>query len=213
MSHSYRRAGTAVGIGLILSVITQAAYMVFLSGQPRATHADKVQYWAERGGDVAMIWTSEVLIFTMITIAAIVVAIRGADKTAAWVALAVAGLFNALQAAMGQSMFEPLTLAGEEFSGIYGAVLLGAFFFYFLAKALIGLSAISFGLMLLKSASMPMKALAAIGIITGLAAAVINIAALPQGMALTFMAGASGTLATLVCGIMALVIARQQPAD
>ena len=209
MSISFRSAGTAVGIGLIVSVLTQAAYMAFLGGPGKEGMA---AYMINRWTDIAMVWTTEVAAFSVIAVAGIVAAIRGAPVGTAWVALAIAALFNALQAGIGLSLFKPLALAGADFSAITTAVVAGAFFFYFLAKAMIGCAAVGFGLLLLKSASMPMKALAAIGIITGLAAAVINIAALPQGMTLTFMAGASGTLATLVCGIMALVIARQSPA-
>lgn len=207
------RAGTLIGAALIVSVISQIYYMTRLGGpqasDPAAgvTHADVVHYFTVRWPEVASVWTVEVAAFSILAVAALVALVRGAPSPAAWAALSLAGLLSLIQLGFGLTMFPAAATAGEEFAPVLDVIVGGAFFFYFLAKALIGLAGIGLGLVLWRAGSGAAKAVGALSVLVGLAAAAANIATLPQGMALILPAGATGTLAALFTGLAAWMVA------
>lgn len=198
MTITTRRAGAIVAAALIVTVITQIVYFTVLA------EVGIVEGWPLR----STLWTIEVLAFTLMAVAALAAMARDADRSLIWSALAVSAFINVIQAGIGLSMFLPATQAGEAFAPLMGTLVAGAFFFYFLAKLLIGLAAMGFGLILFRDARASVKAFGALTMVAGLAAAAANIAALPQGTALIFIAGATGTLAALVTGIATFVITR-----
>ncbi|MEO1044748.1 MAG: hypothetical protein AAFX04_04840 [Pseudomonadota bacterium] len=178
--------GRAVALTLFVTIATQILYIATLSG------VGIVEGWPLR----STIWTVETVAFTMMAVAAMAAMVEDQTRRVIWAMLAVSALFNALQAGIGLSMFLPATQAGEDFAPLMTTVLAGAFLFYFLAKVLIGMAGIGFGLSLWNGGGIA-KALAVLAILTGLAATAVNILALPQGLALIQPAGATGTLATL----------------
>lgn len=200
-----RRSGLLIAAMLLVSVLTQIFYVTGL-GEPDSF----AQSWA----DIARptVWMIELAAFTVITVSAIVASARSNVMSAAWAALALFGLFNIVQVSMGLSMFGPLSSAGEAAAPVFSAVLAGAFFFYFLAKALLGMAAIGFGIVLLSSGAKLSKLAGILAVLSGIAAAAINIFALPQGMAHVQIAGASGTLATLFAAIAIIVMSRRMTA-
>ncbi len=204
MSAVVSRSATLIASMLLISVLTQILYVAGL-GEPDSF----AQPWA----DIVRpsIWMAELAAFSLITVAAIVVSARSDVMPAAWVAIALFGLFNMVQVSLGLSMFGPLSDAGEAIAPVFGAVLAGAFFFYFLAKALIGIAGIGFGIALL---GMPVKLAKPIGILailTGLIALAVNIFALPQAMTHMQLAGATGTLAALFTAIAIFLLSRREP--
>ncbi len=68
----------------------------------------------------------------------------------AWAGIALFGVFNLVQVGLGLFAFGPLLEAGEPLSPVFQAVLGTAFFFFFAAKALIGLAGIVSGASLWK---------------------------------------------------------------
>ncbi|MBC2778177.1 hypothetical protein [Parasphingopyxis marina] len=215
MDMTTKGAGTIIAIALIVSIATQIFYMATLGGpQPSdpaagVTHADVVAYFTERWAEIAAVWMIELAAFALIAIAALVAMTRGAPMSWAWGALALAGAFNLIQLGMGLAMFKPAATGGAELQPVLDIIVSGAFFFYFLAKALIGLAGIGFGLALWREPSAMTKVVAISSILVGAAAAIANIATLPQGMALIFPAGATGTAAALFTGLAAMLVARQ----
>jgi hypothetical protein len=216
MDQNTQRAGNLVAIALIVSIVTQVVYMAILGGPSPSdpaqgvTHADVVRYFTERWTEIGTVWMIELAAFSVLAVAALVALARGAAAPAAWGALALAGIFNMIQVGFGLSMFQPAATADETLEPVLGVIVSGAFFFYFLAKALIGLAGAGFGLSLFRSVSGPPKAVGALAIPVGLAAAAINILAMPQGTALTLAAGATGTAAALFTGLAAMLVARKQ---
>lgn len=214
--HQTRRAGLIVAGTLIASVVTQAAYMLTLGGPTASdpsvgtTNADRALYFTERWPTIATIWTVELAAFLLMAVAALVALGRGVALRPAWAALALAGVFNALQVGIGLSMFRPAVTAGDALEPLFTTVLGGAFFFYFVAKALIGLASVGAGLILLRAPGGAAKAVGVVAGLIGLAAAVLNIAAVAIGRSLTFPAGASGTAAALTAGLaLAMIVARE----
>jgi len=215
MDTTTRRAGTLIAAALIISVATQIFYMMTLGGpQPSdpaagVTNADIVAYFTDRWAEVATVWMIELAAFAVVAVAGLMALVRGTAAPTAWAAVMLAGIFNVIQISIGLSMFKPAALAGEALAPVFLTIVAGAFLFYFLAKVLIGLAGIGLGLVLFSSASMPAKAIGVLSILVGLAAAALNIFAIPQGLTLVFEAGAAGTLAALTTGIAAWMVTRQ----
>lgn len=192
MGQTYQISVKTVAASLLLTVILQIAYLAALAD------VGIVEGWPLRSA----IWTIELLLFSIIAVTAFVALIRANQMQLAWSAIAMFGLVNVIQAGIGLSMFLPATEAGDDFAPLMETVLAGAFVFYFLAKVLIGFATISFGLLLLKGQTGLSKAVGAISSLAGLAALGLNIAALPTALTLVIPAGASGTLATLLLGLI-----------
>ncbi|WP_164116224.1 hypothetical protein [Sphingorhabdus sp. Alg239-R122] len=209
MSSTLKNAGLLTGGALIVSVVTQIVYMMTLGGADEPTHAGYTAYFAERGAEIGTVWMIELAAFTLVTVAALTALARQCAMPAAWAALALSGVFNAIQVAMGLSFFPAIISAGEEFFPLFRVVVAGAFFFYFLAKVLIGLAAAGFGMSLLRSAGIAAKTVGGLALLSGVAATIVNIIALPQGTGLVFPAGATGTAAAFIGGIAILMAVRQ----
>ena len=214
MTTPLRNATVLVGAALLVSVVTQLLYMATLGGPAPSdpsqgvTHADRALYFTQNWNGIASIWMTELAAFTLIAVAGLVALVRGAPVAAAWAALAVSGLCNMVQVGIGLSMFQPSVTAGDALEPMFRTVLAGAFFFYFLAKVLIGLAGIGLGIAWLRHPTVSARVFGGITALVGLAAAVANTLALPQGLALTQMAGGTGTLAALFTSIAALFAAR-----
>lgn len=140
------------------------------------------------------IWFGELFAFLSIALAAFTLAIRRPDQAVLWVTLAIAGILNVLQVAVGLTMFGP---ASEGEPQLIATVLAGAFFLSFLAKFLLAGTGIAFGLIA--------KGLGGLTIIAGPAAAALNLLAMIESKAWMAAAGASGTAATGLLAILLLV--------
>lgn len=216
MTQYSRHAAKLVAIGLLATVVTQILYMASLGGPQPAdpavgvTNADAARYFTERWAEIAAVWTSEVVAFIAIAIGALIALAHRPEATIAWAALLLSAIFNILQAGIGLSMFAPAATAGETLAPVATTIVAGAFFFYFLAKLLIGIAGIAIGMRLLGGAGAGRKAAAILALLSGAAAAALNLAALPQGMALVLPAGAAGSIAALCVGIAFLVYAQDR---
>lgn len=214
MDMTARRAGNWIAGALILSVVTQIIYMATLGGPSASdpaigvTQDDRVRYFTERWPEIAAVWMTELAAALAMSTAALIVLVQRVPAPGAWAALLLAGLANTVQIAMGLAMFRPAATAGAELEPVLTLVIQGAFFFYFLAKVLIGLAGIGLGLALWGRATGMAKVIALAAIAVGAVAAAVNILALPQAMALVFPAGATGTAAALTTGLAALFVAR-----
>ena len=103
-------------------------------------------------------------------------------------------------------MFLPATeMAGRE-SPLMATILAGAFLFFFLAKALIGMAGVGLGLSLFRNGGAAAKTVGGLAILTGVIGAAANIIAMPLGMDLVFQAGAAGTVATVFAAIAAWMV-------
>ncbi len=180
-----------VAILLIVTVATQIGYVVLLKD------VGIIEGWPLR----STIWAIETLAFSLLAVAALTVLGGGERHRFVWAAIAVSGLFNALQAGIGLSMFLPPSQAGDSGKLLFDTVLAGAFLFFFLAKVLIGLASIILGLALFQMRGTGGKIIGVLAMLSGVAAVALNSIALPQGLALVFPAGAAGTVATLALAI------------
>ena len=191
MSQNNLSISKIVAISLLLTVVSQVAYMAALSD------VGIVEGWPVRSA----IWTIELLLFSIIAAAGFIGLIRTSKSQLIWSAIAMSGLINIIQAGIGLSMFLPATEAGEDFAPLMETVLAGAFVFYFLAKVFIGFAAMACGLLIFRRGTVLFKVTGVLTGVSGLSALGLNIAALPQGLALVLPAGASGTIATLFLAI------------
>ncbi|MEP2988834.1 MAG: hypothetical protein ABJN65_02200 [Parasphingorhabdus sp.] len=200
MEPAHQNLSKIVAASLLLTVVSQIVYMAALSD------IGIVEGWPLR----STIWTIELLLFSIIATTGFASLVRTSQLHLAWAAIAVFGLVNIIQAGIGLSMFLPATEAGEDFAPLWDTVLAGAFVFFFLAKVFIGFAAMAFGLRLFRGQTSMSKGIGIITAIAGFAAVVLNIAALPQGLALVFPGGASGTLATLLLAVAIWLNARSE---
>ena len=198
MERRLRNTARTVAFAVLVTVVTQLIYIVVLGD------VGIVEGWPLRSA----VWTIEIVAFALIATASFTAMVRDPVNVYAWSALAVSGLLNMLQAGIGLSMFLPSTQAGESFAPIAGAIVAGAFLFYLLAKLLIGLAAIGFGLTLFGDERSAIKLAGGITIVAGLAATALCIFALPQGMAQIYIAGAAGTAAALFTAIAIFLASR-----
>ncbi|WP_339826059.1 hypothetical protein [uncultured Parasphingorhabdus sp.] len=198
MPQTTRNIAIFVSILLLLTVATQSLYLATLSG------VGIVDGWPLR----STIWTTEILLFTGITIASLVGLVRSSDMQWGWAALLVSGLINILQSGIGLSMFLPATKAGAEFAPLMGTLLAGSFLFYNLAKAILGLVALIFGLSLFRNDKTFGKVVGLVSMLAGVIAIVLNIAAVRLGLGSVPFSGASGSVATLFAGCAIWLSAR-----
>lgn len=198
MNHasSARIAARWVAIALLATVTTQIIYL-FVDDITAATGGAPVR---------AVLWTTEVVAFTLVAVAAFSAAIRTKVVQTALIAIAVGGVLNALQSGIGLSILIPGSEGGEEAAPIVGAMLGFAFMLYYLAKALFGMAAIGCGLCAFSSGLGAARGLGFLTMVAGVAAAVVNIAALPQSFDLMMLAGALGTLATAMVALLLLIL-------
>ena len=184
----YRRF---VAILLLITVASQIAYLALLRD------VGIVEGWPLR----SIIWTIETVTFSLLAVAALAALASGERHRLVWAAVAVSGIFNALQAGMGLSMFLAPTQAGDTGKLLFDTVLAGAFLFFFLAKVLIGVASAMLGVALFQQGSGLGKIMGVLSVIAGIAAVALNTLALPQGLAMVFPAGAAGTVATVMLAI------------
>jgi hypothetical protein len=190
----------AIALALLATVLTQIFYVATLA------EVGMVEGWPTR----SIVWSIETLVFALLAVAALAAASADGRYRLVWAAIAVSGTMNAIQAGIGLSMFLPPTEAGESGKVVFDTVLAGAFLFFFLAKALLGLAAVGLGSALLRKEAMPMKIVGGLAILAGISAALLNVAALPQGLALVMPAGAAGTAATLLLAIAAWLVSSEK---
>lgn len=214
MDIARNRAVTTVSIALIATVVLQIVYMAFLGGpKPEEagaalTNADVIRYFDERGGVITTVWLIEALAFMAIALGSFVALARGAALPLAWAALGLFGVFNLVQIGMGLAMFEPAARAGGDDSSVFFLFVSGAFFFFYLAKAFLGIAAVTFAIRLVASRAGGMKVLGAITAVAGIAALGLNIAAMAMGNPVLFLAGAAGTVAALLTASVAGIALR-----
>lgn len=181
---------------LLVTVASQIVYLVMLKD------VGLVEGWPLR----SVIWTIETVTFSLLAVAALAVLASGERHRLIWAAIAVSGVFNAIQAGIGLSMFLPPTQAGDAGKLLFDTVLAGAFLFFFLAKVLLGVASAMLGAALFGAGGTLSKIIGALSVIAGIAAVALNAVALPQGLALVFPAGAAGTVATLMLAIATWVV-------
>ena len=194
-----RQISISVSAMLLLTVISQLVYAATLSG------VGLVEGWPLRSA----IWTTELLLFCSIAIASLVGLTRSTDMQWGWSALVVAGFINMIQSGIGLSMFLPATEAGPEFAPLMSTVLAGSFLFYFLAKVVLGLTAILFGASLFRKDNMVGRTLGLVSVIAGVIAIALNVAAVRMGLGAVPLAGLSGATATFFAGCAIWFSARQ----
>ncbi|AMO71330.1 hypothetical protein [Sphingorhabdus sp. M41] len=190
MPQTTRSIAITVSIMLLLTVATQSLYIVTLKG------VGIIDGWPLR----STIWTTEILLFTGITVASLVGLVRSPAMQWGWAALVAAGLINIVQSGIGLSMFLPAAKAGPEFAPLMGTLLAGSFLFYNLAKAIIGLAALLFSLTLFRDDSKKIRVIGLITMIAGVIAIVLNMAAVRSGLGSVPFSGGSGAIATLFSG-------------
>lgn len=185
MQTDFKRSTTIVALALLATVLTQVLYVTVLGD------AGLVEGWGMRSA----LWTTETIAFALAAVAALVALVSGGMLRTTFAGIAVASLFNAIQAGIGLGTFLPLGEAGDTQGPVLGAMLGFAFLFYFLAKSILGLAAIAVGRLLL-TGSTGHKVLGGLAILAGLAAFVLNGWATLGGQGMTMPAGAAGTVAT-----------------
>ena len=191
MPQPTRNIAISISIMLLLTVASQLLYTATLSG------VGLVEGWPLR----STIWTAEILLFSGIAIASIIGLVRSSEMQLGWAALFVAGLINMVQSGIGLSMFIPATNAGEDFAPLMGTVLAGSFLFYNLAKAILGVAALVFGLQLFRTNKSVGRVIGLLSVIAGVVAIALNVAAVHLGLGKVSLAGASGAIATFFAGI------------
>ena len=187
-----RRYILALAALLVVTVATQIFYVTVVSGSENETLRP-------------LTWFTELFAFAGIAIIAHTLAARRPGQGLAWSTIAFAGVLNTFQVGIGLSMFGPAMEAGDTTPQLFAAVLAGAFFFYFLAKLLLGVAAIVLGLPALRSAGMFGKAAGGVALLAGVAAIGLSLLAMIDAKTWTFSAGAAGTVVTAV---LAIIIAR-----
>ncbi len=203
MPQTTRHIAIFISIMLLLTVATQSLYVATLSG------VGIVDGWPLR----STIWTTELLLFTSIAIASLVGLVRSSHLQWGWAALLVSGLINILQSGIGLSMFLPAAKAGIEFAPLMGTLLAGSFLFYNLAKAILGLVALIFGLSLFRNDRTIARVIGLVSMVAGVIAIVLNIAAVRLGLGTVPFSGASGSVATLFAGCAIWLSARPTKRD
>lgn len=184
---------------LLLTVATQVFYVAVV---------------ADAGANTPLrplTWFVELAAFLIIVVLGLTLATRQPAAATWWSAIALSGLLNLLQVAIGLSMFNPAMEAGEGQEQLFATVLAGAFFLYFLAKLVLGMAAVALGAAAWRLGRGAARVVGAVGVASGLAAGVLNALAMTDAERWMFGAGAAGTLATALVGVLLLIIRTGEP--
>ena len=149
-------------------------------------------------------WFTEIFAFTAVTLTGLALAVRQREQAILWSIIAFSGALNVLQVAIGLSMFAPAMEARDSVPALFDTVLAGAFFFYFMAKLLLGSAGLVLGIAAVRSVAGPGKALGGLAAIAGLAAVVLSFLGMVDAKSWTFAAGAAGTAITALLGLIIL---------
>ena len=177
---------------LLVTVASQVFYIAIVSGSQNEILRP-------------LTWFTELFAFSIVAIFAHALSSRRPGQAVLWSTVALAGVFNVIQVGMGLSMFSPALEAREAVPQLFGAILAGAFFFYFLAKLLIGVAAIAHAYGAVRAGEGIARGLGTITLFSGIAAVGLSFAAMIDREAWTFAAGAAGTATTALLA-MALLL-------
>ncbi|MBX7457658.1 hypothetical protein K3152_05310 [Qipengyuania sp. 1NDH17] len=174
---------------LLITVASQVFYITVVSGS--ANEALR-----------PLTWFTELFAFTASAVFALALATRRPSQGVIWATIAIAGLVNIIQVGMGLSMFGPAMEASDAVPQLFAAVLAGAFFFYFLAKLLLGVAAILLGLHAVLSSGTLAKGAGGIAVLAGASSVILALLAMVDAESWRFAAGAAGTAATAFVGLL-----------
>ena len=172
---------------LLALVVTQVAFTLL--------------YVAEINPSQQLFWGVESLLFVLLAAFAGGAMAREKRFSVGWAAITFSAIFNVVQVSIGLAMFGPVREAAGQIEGfdvVAGAVVALSFMIYYLAKFLLGLAALIFGLANMNHGTK---------VLGGLTAAVSIVAIIANGAIVTFgrdaflpspVAGGTGVLATLL---------------
>ena len=186
-----RKLIRGLSTALLFTVASQIFYITVVSG-------------SENEALRPITWMVELISFSLTTIFAMALTVRRPFQALGWAVIAFAGTLNVIQVAMGLSMFGPALEAGETVPQLFAAILAGAFFFYFLAKLLLGGAAVIFGLGAFGASSGWRKALGGVAALAGTAAVAAQLLAMVDAESWRFPAGATGTAVTALLAMLLL---------
>ncbi len=150
------------------------------------------------------LWGLEGVLFTFLIAFAGAAMVQAKNYQVGWSAIAFSAVLNIVQVSIGLTMFRPFyEVAGqlEELKPIAGAVAALSFMIYYTAKLLLGFAALIFGVAKMSEGTKALGGLTAlVGVITMLANAILIILG-REGFLSSYVAGASGVLATLLLAI------------
>ncbi|QKG71429.1 hypothetical protein [Erythrobacter mangrovi] len=181
MLETTRGAMRALAILLLVTVATQIFYITVVSAAGDETPLRPAT------------WLVELFAFVGIAVSGITLAVRDSQRAHLWSLVALSGLFNMLQIAMGLSMFGPASEASETVPNLFATILGGAFFFYFLAKLLLGLAALAIGGTAVRGGAGLARIFGGLAALAGGATVVIGFLAMLDRDGWMFPAGAAGT--------------------
>ncbi|MHA6333710.1 hypothetical protein ACXYL9_08485 [Qipengyuania sp. CAU 1752] len=193
MTFTLRGAVVVVSISLLATVATQLFYLGVVSPSDSAVLRK-------------ITWTSEMVLFSLVAWAALPLAARS-TMPLVWSAVAIAGLVNLIQVGMGLLEFPQAQQAADE--QVFKTVLNGAFFLYFHGKMMLGVAAVGLGLAATGAPGALAKGLGWACVASGLAAAVLSIYGMANGMELVFATGAAGTATTALLAITGLLVVKE----
>ena len=177
---------------LLITVASQVFYITVVSGSDNEMLRP-------------ITWFTELFAFSASVVFAHALSARRPLQAVVWSIIALAGLLNVIQVAMGLSMFAPAMDAQEALPQLFAAILAGAFFFYFLAKLLLAAAAIMLGIGALNAPGAIEKGAGALAALGGIAGVVFSFLAMTDSESWTFAAGAAGTAATALLALVLLV--------
>ena len=175
-------AAKLVATALVVTAITQMVY-VTLGGGGNSTVAYPI-------------WRIEALSALVVALFSFVIVKHNALVGGC---LAVNGLFNVIQTGFGLTMFYQLGYGGDTPPNpVFFPVLRMSFFLYFAAKAALGVAAITLGMELWQTISGGVwRFVGMLAGLSGLAALLLNVAAMMLGLGVVPFAGAIGVVAAV----------------
>ena len=172
---------------LFLAVITQAIYTAL--------------YVAANEVPRQWLWGLEGVLFVVLAAVAGSALVQSKTYTLGFSAILVSAIFNVVQVGIGLTQFGAFREAAQAVEGLApatGSVVALSFFIYNAAKILLGLSAVIFGVAVLKAGSIWLGRLT---VLLGIVAIVTNTIAVMFGRIDGVPSGATGVVATLLLAV------------
>jgi hypothetical protein len=194
MKFNLNHAAQLIAAALVVTAITQLTYVI-LGGSGNSHIAYPI-------------WRTETASALVVALFAFVIVKHHALVGGC---LAVAGIFNVIQTGLGLTMFYQLGYGGDTPPNpVFMPVLRMSFFLYFAAKAALGVAAVALGLELWQTiAGGVWRVIGLLVGLAGLAALLLNTAAMLLGLGVVPFAGAVGVVAAVSTAVALVRVTRQ----
>lgn len=198
MEFTNRQTARITAYLLLMLALTQTFYTVL--------------YMSEIVPPRQLLWSLEAVLFAMLAVFSGAAMVQAKHSLVGWSAIAFSAVLNVVQVGIGLVLFGPFHEAANQVDAlgpVAGAIVALSFMIYFVAKLLLGLAALIFGLAKMADGSKVLGGLTALVGVVAMLSNMILIMFGRDGFLPSPVAGGSGVVATILLAVCLMTLANE----